>query len=113
MEKIFGLLLLVMSLLLVNQPSAWALRCGSDLISVGDRKLEVLRSCGEPDFVDRWEEVRSGHLYYFGHWYPNTETVVIEEWSYNFGPSRFIRILRFENGRLEKIETSGYGFRAD
>ncbi len=111
MQKTCGVLILILGLILTGLTPVWALRCGKDLISVGDRRMEVLHSCGEPDFVDSWEESRSGHFYYFGHWYPNTETMVIEEWSYNFGPSRFIRILRFENGRLENIETSGYGFR--
>lgn len=90
--------------------SAWALRCGRDLISVGDRKLEVLHACGEPDLVDVWEERQRNDIYFYGHWYPNTETVVIEVWSYNFGPSRFMRTLRFENGELTEIETLGYGF---
>lgn len=89
---------------------ASAMRCGNDLILVGDRKLEVLKSCGEPDFVDTWEEKRRERIYYFGHWYPDYRLVVVEEWTYNFGPSMFIRILTFENGRLVEIETGDYGF---
>ena len=110
MLKLFGILTLILALILAGWTSAWALRCGKNLVNVGDRKLEVLYRCGEPDLVDIWEEGRSGHFYYYGHWYPNTGTVVVEMWSYNFGPSRFMRILRFENGRLTRIETIGYGY---
>lgn len=34
----------------------------------------------------------------------------IEEWTYNFGPRRFIRVLVFENDQLVSIDTGGYGF---
>jgi hypothetical protein len=37
------------------------------------------------------------------------ETVTFEEWVYNFGPSKFIRILRFRNGLLSEVKTGGYG----
>lgn len=33
-----------------------------------------------------------------------------EEWTYNFGPSRFLYILTFKNGRLVKIDDDGYGY---
>ena len=38
------------------------------------------------------------------------EEVVIEEWTYNFGPTKFIRYLQFEDGRLVNITTGDYGF---
>ncbi len=33
-----------------------------------------------------------------------------EEWTYNFGPDRFVRTLIFENSRLVAIDTGGYGY---
>jgi hypothetical protein len=36
--------------------------------------------------------------------------VTIEEWIYNFGPTQFMRILRFENNKLIEIETGDYGY---
>ncbi|BCR03899.1 hypothetical protein DESUT3_09680 [Desulfuromonas versatilis] len=101
---------LVLALSLAGGGSAAAMRCGNDLVLVGERKLEVLKSCGEPDFVDTWEERRRERIYYFGHWYPDYRLVVVEEWTYNFGPSLFMRTLTFENGRLVEIETGDYGF---
>ena len=43
-------LLLILTLVtLINLPgSAFALRCGSDLVEVGKLKFEVLLACGEP-----------------------------------------------------------------
>ena len=42
----------------------------------------------------------------------STFDITIEEWTYNFGPERFIRTLIFENDELSSIETGGYGFDA-
>ena len=38
------------------------------------------------------------------------ELIRIEEWTYNFGSTRFIRFLRFENGLLRNISRGGYGY---
>jgi hypothetical protein len=35
---------------------AYGLRCGNDLVDVGDRKIEVLAKCGEPAVTDEWYE---------------------------------------------------------
>jgi hypothetical protein len=97
-------------------------RCGTWVISRGDTKYEVLAKCGEPDFVELWESVRirrdysRGRLYEddFGRHYEQPfytrEYTVIEEWTYNFGPRKFIRYLRFENGILRRIITGDYGY---
>ena len=80
--------------------SAFALRCGQDLVTEGDGKFDVLRRCGEPYFVEAWQDP----LFYgqsFGF---------MEDWYYNFGAGRLIRILRFRNTRLVDILTGDYGF---
>jgi hypothetical protein len=38
------------------------------------------------------------------------ETVEIEEWPYNLGPTSFMLYLTFENGRLTRIESGEYGY---
>jgi hypothetical protein len=38
-----------------------------------------------------------------------TVDVVIDEWTYDFGPRRFVHYVTFENGKLVKISTGGYG----
>ena len=94
-------------------------RCGSEIISLGDRKYDVLRKCGNPDNVEVWEEVGikrdlGSRLFLPGEEPPGFPfakvLVTVEEWEYNFGPGRFIRYLRFENGRLIKITTGDYGY---
>lgn len=100
---LFGLLLWL------SAPPAWALRCGSQLVTLGDYKLQVLSKCGEPMFVDSRIEFRVVRLYGSGLEFERYVPVTIEEWTYNFGPNRFVRLLRFENGRLVSVESLGYG----
>ena len=38
------------------------------------------------------------------------EDVVIEEWTFNFGPHQLIRVVRLENGYVEEIKHLGYGY---
>src|SRR5687767_11060663 len=33
---------------------ALTLSCGNELVDEDDRSFDVLRKCGQPDFVDRW-----------------------------------------------------------
>ena len=95
--------------LLFAQP-VWALRCGNKLVLEGSNKFDVLQRCGEPNFQDSRTELRSLELrapsYKTGQWVP----VTIDEWYYNFGPSQFMALLVFENGRLTAIKSLGYGY---
>jgi hypothetical protein len=106
-------MIVLFSLLLIAAPAAasgGAFYCGNDLVQPGDRKIEVLHVCGEPDSVDAWDAVEDGGFFRFGRFWPSVEKVRVEEWTYNFGPNRFMRILRFENGELVKIRDGDYGF---
>lgn len=70
------------------------LRCGSQLVSVGDRPFEVERKCGKP-------EHRDPIGYTLGAY--DRREFFIEEWVY--GPtSGMLSILRFEGNRLVSIE---------
>jgi len=100
---IFGLLLCL------SAPPAWALRCGTQLVQIGDYKLEVLRKCGEPMLTDSRVEYRAVRLRNPGLDLERYVPVTIDEWAYNFGPNRFMQLLRFENGRLVGIESLSYG----
>ena len=100
------------ALLLLLPLPAHALRCGQKLIAEGDHVSRVLRFCGEPLSI----ESRFVQQLYVGdvttaHALPALLTDVrIEEWTYNFGPNRLMRIVTIENGRVIDIRTSGYGF---
>jgi len=70
------------------------LRCGSQLVSVGDRAFEVEQKCGEPAFRDLVG-------YTLGPY--QRRELTIEEWVY--GPSHgMLTILTFEGNRLTRIE---------
>ena len=75
------------------------LRCGSQVVSTGDRAFEVQQKCGEPVS----QEVL-GTQETFNSNYRRSEAVRIEEWIY--GPDNgMYQYLRFEGGRLVGIES--------
>lgn len=81
--------------------TADSMRCGRDLVGTGDRMFLVRELCGEPDIkvlLSSAYTVEFGFLPYD------------EEWQYNFGPQKFMRFLRFRNGRLTNIQTGPHGF---
>lgn len=90
---------------------ASALRCGSDIVTRGDHLLEVLEYCGEPalreEFVVRKPVARQQH--HLLPDYPVIEPVTVREWTYDFGPNRFMRKIRFEDGVIKKIKTLNKG----
>lgn len=103
---LFALLLLFC----LPEPALAALRCGSDLVTTGDSKLEVQKKCGEPFWREsRGAEEREG----VGSGRELRRFIDIDEWIYNFGPRQFLYHLTFENGRLVEIETGDYGFDPD
>ncbi len=74
---------------------AQTLRCGTQLISTGDRTFEVERKCGPP--------IQRDMIGYTLGAYARQEFVV-EEWLY--GPNNgMLNILTFEGNRLKRIET--------
>lgn len=78
---------------------ASSLRCGSQLISVGDRAFEVQQKCGVPIS----QEV-IGSKETFSSNYRRSEQVRVEEWIY--GPDNgMYQYLRFEGGRLVRIDS--------
>ncbi|MGP0171562.1 DUF2845 domain-containing protein [Pseudomonas sp. NCHU5208] len=81
-------------LLLGSAAQADTLRCGSQLVSLGDRAFEVERKCGAPVYRDPIG-------YTLGPY--DRREYRIEEWVY--GPSNgMLSILRFEGNRLVEIE---------
>jgi hypothetical protein len=100
------------------------MRCGSRLVSKGDTLYAVRSVCGEPDATDRRvvtrTEVRRVQAPCFrderGAVKCERATavqvdVIVDEWTYDFGTQRFVRLLTFENGRLLNVATGGYGYK--
>ena len=76
--------------------------CRNGIVSRGDIIAEVLKKCGPPAQRNQREETR-------------VETrainiVAVDEWIYNFGPNEFMYSIRFENGRVARIESHDYGY---
>lgn len=93
-------------------------RCGTGrLVEEGDRPPEVQNRCGDPDTADRREEHRSVRKTIWtyvdgvpiGKEVEYTVSVMIDEWTYDLGPNRFIRHLIFEDGRLIRVWTADRG----
>lgn len=91
-----------------------AMRCGSRLVTSGDTRSAVLSICGEPNEVETHSILRrptywlNGRLVTYGDGYVE---VPVEIWLYNFGPYKLLRRVRFVDGRVDDIETLGYGYR--
>jgi hypothetical protein len=98
-------LLLAVLLVAVATP-AWALRCGSRVVTTGDRDLVARDRCGAPYYTDQMVVVDV-----YGADGPVERQVenVYEVWYYNFGPRKLMVRLLFLNGRLEREDTLGYG----
>ena len=99
MKKVF---LLIFCLLLTTE-HAIALRCSNKIVDIGDRLHKVHRFCGDPTYVDSYDQPVSIYPY------PNASKH-IDVWTYNFGSTRFMQELIFENGILRYINQLGYGY---
>lgn len=98
-----------------------ALRCGQYIISREATQSEVRRKCGSPANIETWEQERIKRDFFKDIPARSPEElsqeplllkeyIRVEEWEYNFGPTRFIYYLRFENGRLKRITAGDYGY---
>lgn len=93
-KRAYLLITILLGNLLSHPASADSMRCGTQLVTKGDRAYQVLRKCGEPDYR---EVVGYTSGYYHRH------EMLIEDWIY--GPKHgAFRILHFEGNRLKHIE---------
>jgi hypothetical protein len=93
-------------------------RCDSGrLVSRGDHMLAVQKRCGDPDFASQRTEKRKVTVKqrrwvrgYFEQVEEEHEIeVLLEEWSYDLGPSRFVRFVLFEDARVVSVRMGDYG----
>lgn len=89
------------------------MRCGGRLIRDGDARAEVRAFCGEPADVQTRTILRRpvynfrGRLVYSGD---GLVEIPVETWTYNFGPNKLMRRVRFVDGIVDEVETLGYGY---
>jgi hypothetical protein len=93
--------------------SADGLRCGSRLVTSGDPRSKVRHFCGEPTDVQTRYILRrptfnaGGRFFTYGDGYVE---IPVEIWTYNFGPYKLMRQIRFVDGVVDDIESLGYGY---
>jgi len=73
--------------------STRTIRCGTEIVSVGDPTIELLQKCGEPDLKELIK----------------TNGFIIEKWTYNCGSGRFMKILTLKGGKVHRVEVADYG----
>ncbi len=81
--------------------------CNGRIISIGDPAGEVLQNCGLPAYSTQreqqiFEQIGPGLIV--------ANTVIIDDWTFNFGPNRFQYRLILKNGRVARIEGLDYGY---
>jgi hypothetical protein len=95
----------------LSSSTANAMRCGTRLIAKGDHISKLLRYCGDPDFVQSRAAQRSFHNRYGQVLYAGLyEEVLIQEWTYNLGPHKLMRVVKMENGVVSEVRHLGYGY---
>jgi hypothetical protein len=117
-------LLIILSLVFGFSSPVFAigLRCGTNVITVGDTIPKVIARCGEPDYTEEWEEEQIMRDFRHPSFYNDYDhewgrepflvriPVKFERWYYNFGTTRLIHYLKFRNGKLIKITTGERGY---
>jgi hypothetical protein len=100
---------------------AQGFRCHTRLVNEGDSSLEVRAHCGDPDearqrvesrVVSRFVETPCMRAHGPGLCrvlVQDVVSVLVDEWTYDFGPQRFIQFLTFEQGKLINVESGNYG----
>ena len=101
------------ALLMPLAGAADALRCGSRLVSEGDPVEKVLQYCGEPTETKRTWITRQPRFEYGGQEIPfaGSEDVPVDLWTYDLGPNKLMRRIRFVAGKVDAIETLEHGTR--
>ena len=96
-----------------------SMRCGTQLVSIGDSKAEVLLTCGEPFLTEtigikeytRQINVRNfkrGFKFDQGNLSVQDSATLaesVDKWTYHMGKGKFLRYLIFQAGELVDIST--------
>ena len=112
-SKTATILMLAAALLWADGAAADSFRCGSKLVTDGDSTDKVEALCGAPSSVRRSEVMQRPIRWYRGRpYYTSYEPVPIpvEYWTYNLGPNKLMRRLKFEDGLLVDVETLSHGY---
>ncbi|MCK6556120.1 DUF2845 domain-containing protein [Candidatus Binatia bacterium] len=80
--------------------------CPMGAIEVGDTQDQVLAMCGPPTLVQEWDQTRVAEADLPDGTFVEPLIVVPQpEWVYDYGPTRFVFFVRFENGVVSGLQT--------
>ncbi len=97
----------LIALLVLSFAARAAVSCGDHLAKEGATRYDIINLCGEPDWRDGWNYAEGRGVLGSFELY---NSVFVEQWYYNRGPDRFIRLFTFHNLRLVRIDHLGYGW---
>jgi len=86
------------------------LECSYKVVSRGSTRSDVSRLCGDPvDVVQKtiYHDLSAGASNVVA---ATTVEVHLEMWTYNFGPTKLMQRIWFEDGVVVKIESLDYGY---
>jgi hypothetical protein len=89
-----------------------SIRCDGGLVTAGDTTLDLVAKCGPPALreerlVERTAVLRDADP---GVSREIRDIGVVERWTYNFGPNRFIEFVTVGGGKVRHVERGGYGY---
>lgn len=87
-------------------PVGSSFRCGSRLVGTGQTLDDVYALCGDPTARFTTTELVTVHV---GRDLDVTRPVVVDVWTYDRGPKRFVRFLTFRDGLLVDVDEGSYG----
>jgi hypothetical protein len=109
-----GVFALVLLLGAAGVARADSFQCGNELVGTGDTRDQVAAKCGNPSDIERSTAFVPSVAWVNGVPVSAGNTLIevpVELWLYNFGPTKLMRRVRFESGRVVAIEILGYGYR--
>ena len=90
----------------LTTPAPAQVMCPMGAIEIGDSQDEVLAMCGPPTSVQEWDQTRVAEADLPDGTFVEPLIVVPQpEWVYNFGPTRFVVLVLFENGVVSDLRT--------
>ena len=107
--KHWGMTALAFAFAVAGPAAADSMRCGTKLMTDGDPASKVEAYCGPLESIERREILRN-YGYHPGYAINSAYEVSVEIWTYNFGPNKLLRRLRFEGDELVDIHVEGYGY---
>jgi Protein of unknown function (DUF2845) len=81
--------------------AADSIRCDGGIVSLGDSRLDLFAKCGPPALQEAEPILTTAIV---------DLALLIERWTYDFGPQRFIQIVSLKGGKVIAVETGSYGY---